>query len=85
MFGQNGAGLINGETLYMIQSYGFIFLILIIGSTPLPSKIFKTLIGKFKNEYIIGTFESSFIIIILVICVAYIINSSYNPFLYFRF
>ena len=85
LFGQNGAGLINGETLYMIKSYGFIFLILIIGSTPLPSKIFKALIGKFKNEYIIGIFESSFIIIILVICVAYIINSSYNPFLYFRF
>lgn len=76
IFGMFGSGVpfINNNALYNLSSYFLIFIILVISSTPLLKKI-KV------NKYL------TFILCIIgfIISFAYIVDSSYNPFLYFRF
>jgi alginate O-acetyltransferase complex protein AlgI len=55
-----------------------IFLMAIIGATPIP----KLLAGKIKATQFV---EPVFLLILLVLVTAYLVDGSFNPFLYFRF
>ncbi len=61
---------------------GLLFLgILMLASTKLPYKIYC----KLKNKVIFETIWCLVLPLVLLLCVAYLVDSSYNPFLYFRF
>ena len=78
IFGIGGISLVSAEAIYYLKSYFVLFLIAILGVTPLP----KYLCGKTKwTEY----FEPAVLIALLVIVTAYLVDGSFNPFLYFRF
>ena len=79
LFGRNNNPLISLESLYYFKSYLIILIIGIIGSSPIP----KNLVNK--NNKFINIIEPIFLLAILIISTSFIINSSYNPFLYFRF
>ncbi|MBQ2826326.1 MAG: MBOAT family protein, partial [Clostridia bacterium] len=83
MFGQGvGAGLAGGGFLYqLLRNLPFI-LILAVASTPLPKKLFWKLYGRSSAFRWIGTAVAA---ALAVICVAFLVDSTYNPFLYFRF
>ena len=85
LFGMNKEAFINDYTLHYLKSYSTILIIALIGSTP----FIKILIDKLrKNKYInniLNILEPILIIIILIIVTSYLIDNSYNPFLYFRF
>ena len=83
MFGQGvGAGLADGGFLYqLLRNLPFI-LILAVASTPLPKKLFWKLYGRSSAFRWIGTAVAA---ALAVICVAFLVDSTYNPFLYFRF
>ncbi|MEG2457311.1 MAG: MBOAT family O-acyltransferase [Bacilli bacterium] len=81
MFGFNNLPLITNETLYFFRSYIVILLISIISSTPLIKNIYN----KYKDNKIIKILEPFILIIILLVVTAFLIDSSFNPFLYFRF
>jgi len=83
MFGQGvGAGLAGGGFLYqLLRNIPFI-LILAVASTPLPKKLFWKLYGRSSAFRWIGTAVAA---ALAVICVAFLVDSTYNPFLYFRF
>ena len=85
LFGMNKVVFINDYTLHYLKSYSLVLIISIFGATPL----IKTLIDKLrKNKYvnkIINILEPILIVIILVVVTSYLIDNSYNPFLYFRF
>ena len=85
LFGLNGEVFINEYTIYNLKSYAFIIVVAILTATPL----FKNIIEKLKtNEFmnkIINVLEPIFIVILLLIVTAYLVDNSYNPFLYFRF
>lgn len=85
LFGMNGEVFINDYTLHYLKSYLPILIIAIFGATP----FIKTLIDKLrKNKYlnnIINILEPILIVIILFVVTSYLIDNSYNPFLYFRF
>ena len=85
LFGMNGEVFINDYTLHYLKSYLPLLIIAFLGATPL----IKTLIDKLrKNKYvnnIINILEPILIVIILVVVTSYLIDNSYNPFLYFRF
>ena len=85
MFGFNGLPFINQETLYYFKSYIIIIIISIIASTPLLKNICIKLMKNKTINKIMGMLEILFIIIILMIVTAFLIDSSFNPFLYFRF
>jgi alginate O-acetyltransferase complex protein AlgI len=78
MFGVGGAPLVSAEALYYLRSYAVVFLVAIIGATPLP----KLAAGKIKaTQYV----EPVFLLVLLVLVTAYLVDGSFNPFLYFRF
>ena len=85
LFGMNGEVFINNYTLHYLKSYLLVLIIALLGSTPL----IKILIDKLrKNKYlnnIINILEPILIVVILFVVTSYLIDNSYNPFLYFRF
>ena len=81
MFGLNKLSFTNTETIYYLKNYLIILIISIISSTPL----LKLLIQKIKNKKIINIAEPIIYIILLILSTAFIIDESFNPFLYFRF
>ena len=85
LFGMNKEVFINDYTLHYLKSYSLILIISLFGATPL----IKTLIDKLrKNKYvnnIINILEPILIVMILFVVTSYLIDNSYNPFLYFRF
>lgn len=85
MFGASGYSLISAECVYYLKSYAVILILAIIGATPLPSK----LIGMIKKKRFGSTFVNSaepvLLIALLAVCTAFLIDGSFNPFLYFRF
>ena len=85
LFGINGETIINSYTLYYLKSYLVIFIIAIIGSTPLLKNIIEKLKQRSKINKIINLFEPIAIMALLLISTAYLVDNSYNPFLYFRF
>lgn len=71
----------NVETLYYLRSYAVVFLIAMIGATPLV----KQVASKWKGGRV-QTVAQPMIMIALLLCVtAFLIEGSFNPFLYFRF
>ena len=85
LFGMNGEVFINNYTLHYLKNYLLVLIIALLGSTPL----IKILIDKLrKNKYlnnIINILEPILIVVILFVVTSYLIDNSYNPFLYFRF
>lgn len=85
LFGLNKEVFINNYTIYYLKSYLVVLIIAIFGATPL----FKNIIEKLKKSKclnkIINILEPIFLVILLLLVTAYLIDSSYNPFLYFRF
>lgn len=85
LFGMNGEAFVNDYTLHYLKSYLPVLIIALLGSTP----FIKILIDKLrKNKYvnnIINILEPILIVVILVVVTSYLIDNSYNPFLYFRF
>ena len=76
------SNFISKESLYYFKSYLVVFIVAIIGATP----IFKNIIQNRKNiDKFINILEPIYLLIIFVISTSYIIDGSFNPFLYFRF
>ncbi len=77
--------LVTDTTLYYLRSYAVLFIAGIIGSTPL----IKTAVNRFSETKagakITAVLEPIVIIGLLTAVTAYLIDGSYNPFLYFRF
>ena len=78
MFGAGGVPLVSAEALYYLRSYGFIFLIAAVGATPLP----KLAVSKLK---VVHWAEPAVLLVLLALVTAYLVDGSFNPFLYFRF
>ena len=85
LFGMNGEVFINNYTLHYLKSYSLVLIIALLGSTPLIKILIDILR---KNKYlnnIINILEPILIVVILFVVTSYLIDNSYNPFLYFRF
>ena len=52
----------------------------VLGSTPLPGTLCRKMKGRVRE-----TAELPFVAVVLVLSVAFLVDASYNPFLYFRF
>lgn len=72
---------IDKNTIFMLKNYGFILIIAILFSTPICKHIYL----KIKENKVMIFLEPIFIIITLLLCTAYLVNGSFNPFLYFIF
>lgn len=82
MFGANGTMLWQGSDLWLLLSNLVFLCILVIASTPYPKHLFWRLWEKSGTARAVAALGGA---ALLILCVAYLVNSSYNPFLYFRF
>ena len=62
---------------YYIKSFGTLFVVSIVASTPICRKLSQF---KYANEL-----KPVLVIVLLLLVTAYLVDGSYNPFLYFRF
>ena len=85
LLGLNGESFINPYTIYYLKSYLVILVVAIIGATPLIKDITLKLKKIAKANRIINVLEPLCIVLILLVATAYLVDNSYNPFLYFRF
>lgn len=85
MFGIGAKGFMGSEWLYNLRSYALILVIGAIGATPVP----KIIVGKLKEtkagNMAVSVLSPVFAVVIIVLCTAYLVDGSFNPFLYFRF
>ncbi len=84
MFG-GGEGIAGAEFLYYLRSYGLTLIVAALGSTPLVKKAVLALRATEKSEKVISIIEPIFLCAVLLISTAYLVDGSFNPFLYFRF
>ncbi len=85
MFGGSGFPMVTGVTSYYMSSYFIIFVIAIIGATPLPKKLFEKISASKMGGKILSVIEPLVMILIIVVATGYLVDGSFNPFLYFRF
>ena len=81
MFGLGGVPLVTQQTLYYLRSYGVLLIAAFIGSTPL----IRDLANRVSEKPIAAVLEPILLIGLLLVCSAYLVDGSFNPFLYFRF
>lgn len=85
MFNFNGLIMYNEFSAYYLKSYTLILIISIIGSTPLLKNIIEKIRKSSAGERTIFLINPLFNMILLIIATSYLIDGSFNPFLYFRF
>ena len=83
LFGINVTGILSNTSIYYLQSYLVILIIGIIGCTNLIKEVSERVNKKFNK--ISNILEIFILFSLLILCSAYIIDGSFNPFLYFRF
>lgn len=81
MFGANGLG--DGTAAYFIASNIVIFLLCIFASTDIFGK-FTAAFRKKKRKLYAGV-TPAVTAAVLLLCTSYLVDATYNPFLYFRF
>jgi len=81
MFGFNNLPLINKEFIYYLKSYSVLIILGIIFSTPIINNLYL----KLKKKAFFNYLSIIIIFVLLIIVSAYLVDSSFNPFLYFRF
>ena len=85
MFGFAGLPAVSPEAVYTLKSYAVVLIVAVIGATPLMKKLFER-IGKSKaGSAVLTVAEPLGIVLLLTVCTAYLVDGSFNPFLYFRF
>ena len=78
MLGIGNYPLISLETVFYFKNYCLILILGLIGATPIP----KILASKLKISHWL---EPIVLVGLLAIVTAYLVDGSFNPFLYFRF
>ncbi|MGN1135513.1 MAG: MBOAT family O-acyltransferase [Oscillospiraceae bacterium] len=82
MFGANGV-LGDSTALYLLVSNAVIYAICIFASTDIFSKFTNKLQNSKPEQLKIAAIAAQ--LFVLINCTAYLVDASYNPFLYFRF
>lgn len=85
MFGAASLPFATTETVYTLSSYWFIMLIAAIGATPIVASAAKKLNTSRLGERVLTAAEPAVIAALLLVITAYLVDGSFNPFLYFRF
>ena len=83
LFGAGGIPFISKETVYYLKDFGLLFIVGIIGATPLMKNIAAKLHDK--QTGLMNVLEPIFLAVLLIIITGFFVDGSFSPFLYFRF
>lgn len=85
MLGLAGGGLVSPQTLYYLSSYAVLLVIAAIGATPWPKRLAERFAAGAVGARLMPVVQPAVLLVLLVVCTAYLVDGSFNPFLYFRF
>ena len=85
LFGLGGLPRSDALARYYFDSYSGVFLVAIVGATPLPAKIVRQFSEDGPGKKIMSVVEPVVLLALLAVVTAYLVDGSFNPFLYFRF
>ena len=83
MLGLGGLPIASAEGVYLLKSNALLLILAALGATPLPKRIAKALEARCPKAA--ALLHPAALCALLLICTAYLVDGSYNPFLYFRF
>ena len=85
MFAFGKLPLFSAEAVYYLRSYGVVLILAVIGATPLPKRVIAALSENRKLTRSWNVLEPLLLTGLLLVVTAYLVDGSFNPFLYFRF
>ena len=89
LFGGYGRPLWDGNSLYLLYTNAILLILLIVGSTNLPARLCRRAEGRaLRSEgsaTVLTVAETGLILACMALCFAFLVDATYNPFLYFRF
>lgn len=85
LFGVGGIPFISAEAVYCLRSFGLVLIIAMIGATPFIRNGVMQLSKQAMVCKFLNVLEPIFLFAMLLVMTAYLVDGSFNPFLYFRF
>ena len=85
LFGAGTASGLGTEAVYMLRSYGVVLALAVLGATPLPAMLWKKAQEAKFLAPVLTVAEPLCTLALLALCTAFLVDGSFNPFLYFRF
>ncbi len=85
MFGFGKIPLVSEEYIYYLKSYGVPMIIGLVGATPVVKNAVNKLLEKKTAQKVINIIEPVVLVALAVTVTAFLVDGSFNPFLYFRF
>ena len=85
MFGTGGYPLTSVASSYYFRSYFVVLMIALLGATPIPKSFCRRLQQRKMGTAVMLFAEPLALSALLLICTAFLVDGSFNPFLYFRF
>lgn len=70
---------------YVIRNRAVLLIVSVIGTTPLPKMLWNCYVQRAKKRILADITSIIGVVLLLLLCTAYLIDGSFNPFLYFRF
>ena len=85
MFGFAGIPAVNAASLYYLKSNLVLLIVAAVGATPLPKRIYEKIGGTAGGSRVLAVLTPMAAVAAVAVCTAYLIDGSFNPFVYFRF
>ena len=85
LFGVGTTALYDTSSLFYVSSYLFTLVIAFVCAMPIGKKLWAKLCEKEKSRAVFTCLGYAACFAMLIVSTAYLIDGSYNPFLYFRF
>ena len=85
MVGFSDVPLISTEFVYYLKEYLVILVLSVVGATPFVKRIATKLTETKGVNVVVSFIEPIILVVLLVLVTAYLVDGSFNPFLYFRF
>jgi alginate O-acetyltransferase complex protein AlgI len=85
LVGVGTSGLVGQEAMYYLRSYAVVLLIGALGATPVPARLVKTVGEREWGAKLLTFVQPIGVGLLLVLASAFLVDGSFNPFIYFRF
>ena len=85
LFGLGGYPLFSAEAVYYLKSYALLLLVAAVGATPDMARLCGRIGGNERGRRALNALEPAAELLLLLAATGYMVDGSFNPFLYFRF
>ena len=85
MFGAGEVPLVSKELVYYLKNFAVVIILGIIGATPVVKKAVEKIAEYKCASRVLVVVEPLVLVVLMVSITAYLVDGSFNPFLYFRF